>query len=101
MDTGLESILVLGTTCWGTGGYSDIRAGMNVTVKDENGKLLGASSLGPGKPSGSSRCTFEFSVPDVAEANIYSIESGRRGALSYPRVELEAMGWSLGLSNGD
>ncbi len=38
---GIEIEIVGGVTCHGTGGYSDIAPGVPVTVKDENGKLLG------------------------------------------------------------
>ena len=102
-DTGdtFSVIQITGTTCRGKDGYSDLGPGMPVTVKDENGKLLGATSLGPATlvgtgTGGSAFCRFSFNVM-VDPAQIYSIEPGRRGAVSYPRHELEANGWRVGL----
>ncbi len=94
------SIETVGTGCQGKGGYSDIGPGMPVTVKDESGKLLGATSLGEGGGSSTS-CTFTFTITGVGDAQIYSVEGGRRGAVSYPRADLEANGWKVGLTLGD
>jgi hypothetical protein len=88
-----------GTTCSGAGGYSDIKAGMPVTVKDESGKILGATSLGTGT-GGATLCTFAFTIAGVGDATIYSVEAGRRGAVSYPKADLEANGWTVGLTIG-
>jgi len=95
-----DSILTLGTTCWGDDGYSDLAPGMPITVKDESGKILGATSLGTGTGN-SSRCTFTFVLDGVGDANIYSVEGGRRGAVSYPRSQLEDSGWTVALSIGN
>src|SRR4051794_25309552 len=37
--------------CQGAGGYSDIGPGTSVTVKNGDGKVLGAAALGTGIPS--------------------------------------------------
>jgi hypothetical protein len=102
---GIEIVVGAGVTCHGTGGYSDIGPGQPVTVKDENGTLLGTSSLGdadllsPPGTDGSSFCRFPFSVSGVGDAQVYTIEIGRPGrrAISYPRADLEASGWQVGM----
>lgn len=95
-----DSISTIGATCEGDGGYSDLAPGMPITVKDENGKILGATTLGTGTGS-SNQCTFTFVLDGVGEANIYSVEGGRRGAVSYPRSQLESAGWTVALSIGN
>jgi hypothetical protein len=102
---GIEIVVGPGVTCHGTGGYSDIGPGQPVTVKDENGKLLGASSLGdadllfPAGTDGSSFCRFPFSVSGLGDAQIYTVEIGRfpRGAFSWSRADLESNGWQVGI----
>ena len=93
------NVLVLGSTCSGEGGYSDIQAGMPITVKDENGKILGATSLGEGSGSAFD-CTFTYTFTDVGDASIYSIEGGRRGAVSYTKDQMESQNWTVALQIG-
>ena len=90
-----------GTTCAGTGGYSDIRTGVNVVVKDGTGKVIGTGTLldDPDADTVFGRCSYVFSVP-VTDADFYSVEVGRRGALTYSRAELEAQGWTVGFTLG-
>ena len=71
---------------------------MPITVKDESGKILGATTLGTGTGS-PTHCTFTFVFNDVGDANIYSVEGGRRGAVSYPRSQMEANGWTVRIAD--
>lgn len=93
----------VGSSCSGSGGYSDFAPGMNVVVKDEGGKIIGTSSTTPGPVPdeyASVTCVLEFTVEDLPDAKFYSVEIGRRGDLTYSREELDDMGWNLSLSLG-
>lgn len=90
--------------CQGTGGYSDIRAGLDVVVKNEAGTIVATSELHDGPTAYDSstrgRCIFEISV-SVPDASFYSIEVGSRGELTYSRDDMESMGWVVGFTLGD
>lgn len=58
------------------------------------------SSLGPGHKQSSYVCQLAFTIANVTDAAIYTIESGRRGSLSCPRDDLAAQGWQVSLSIG-
>jgi hypothetical protein len=85
--------------CVGSGGYSDIRSGTNVVLKDGDGKLLATGSLGDSTGIGDT-CTFIYSLKDVPERPFYTIEVGSRGDLSYSLEEMRNMGWSIALTLG-
>lgn len=86
-------------SCSGSGGYSDIRLGTNVVLKDGDGKLLSTGSLGPGVGTGS-QCLFEYSLLGVPEVPFYTIEVGKRGSLSYSLADMKSAGWTIGLTLG-
>ena len=89
------SIQVVGGSCKGTGGYSDLGPGTPVTLKDGEGKVLGATTLGNG--SGSTRdCLFTFSFASVPEASFYSLEVGKRGELTYSLADMQSRSWAIG-----
>ncbi len=98
-DQTFPSITSTGATCQGTGGYSDIQPGAPVTLKDGDGKILGSTSLLSGTGTTSS-CTFSFSIPDVPEVPFYSMEIGRRGAVTNSLAVMQANGWTFGLTLG-
>lgn len=102
IDTsGISSgISFLGGTCEGDGGYGDISAGTNVSLKDGDGKLLASTSLGPGSGS-TSRCTFEFEFQNVPEVSFYTVEVGRRGQITNSLADMKAAGWTFALTMGD
>jgi hypothetical protein len=90
-----------GAGCFGEGGYSDIRAGAGVTVKDASGSLIGTTTLGPGVAQpwpevapDAVQCVFPYSlsVPDTA---FYTFEVSHRGAISRSRADLAAKGWTM------
>jgi hypothetical protein len=86
-------------SCSGRGGYSDVRAGTNVVLKDGDGKLLATGSLGTGTGIGST-CSFSYSLPGVPEVPFYTIEVGSRGDLSYSLAEMRSMDWRVDLTLG-
>ena len=55
----------VGSACAGKGGYSDIQNGTDVTVRDEENKIIGTSDLQGGKVGSSPRfCTWAIVVPN-------------------------------------
>lgn len=100
--------------CFGSGGYDDFGPGMNVTVRDGQGDVVGVGStesLSEADRTGvwaddvtfsedsSVSCVVKFTV-DVKPAEFYSVEVGSRGDLTYSAAELEAAGWHVELSLG-
>jgi hypothetical protein len=89
----------------GSGGYDDLGPGMPITVKDQDGKLIGSSTLPEGgEPQEIDGlrfgCIWEtvVMVPDDAEQ--YAVEGGSRGAVTYSRDTIENEGWIAELSIG-
>jgi hypothetical protein len=101
------SIAGSGSRCAGTGGYSDVRTGLEVVVKNEDGKTIANGNLGvPDTLELEGRdyvfgCTFPIVVHDIPNAKFYEVSVGRRGTQSYSQEELEAAGWRIELSLGD
>lgn len=91
-----------GEPCTGRGGYDDIRLGTSVVVKDGKGVTLATGRLGAGKMGEFGfGCDFSFEVLNVPKADFYSIEVAHRGALTYSRKELGAIGWSVAFELGE
>ena len=99
-----------GGECRGTGGYADLRSGVEVTVADPAGTVLDTSRL-QARPAATdaagglslaerSRCTWSFGFRDLPDQPSYEITIGERGAVSYTRDELEAAGWTVQVSLG-
>lgn len=103
--------------CKGTGGYDDIDEGADVTIKDQDGKIVGTGRLRNGTKdevlerlvaSGEKEegltdilddsdgivCVLLFEA-DVADADIYSIQVGNdtRGAITMSTKDLEESDW--------
>jgi hypothetical protein len=113
------------SNCSGTGGYSDLDSGAQVTIKNGDGKMLASTELGPGRgetwtevfaakgltmPSGSSsfasdlyRCILPFETKVPKGEKFYSItvgSSGRRGTVSFTKEELAKNGWTADVTIG-
>ena len=89
------SITVSGSSCSGSGGYSDIDQGTQVTVKNGKGDILTTTSLEPGE-GGRYLCTFPFSFDVTEGEERYVVSVGRRGEMSYSFAELKS-GLYIGL----
>ncbi len=88
-------------TCYGLGGYADIREGADVIVKDGSGKIIAKSKLVDDKAGSSARgCAYTFEVADVPSADFYAVSVGRRGELTYSKSEMAAQGWKVSFSLG-
>lgn len=99
-----------GGECRGTGGYADLRSGVEVTLRDAGGTVLDTTRLraraaptdasGQVSPPERRRCTWEFSFRDLPDHPSYSLEIGERGEVSYTREELEAANWTVQVELG-
>jgi hypothetical protein len=85
--------------CDGTGGYDDIKAGLQVTVSNEAGTVIANGALGTGNETGNG-CQFPFKVERVPVAKFYKIAVGHRGELSYSHAEMKAAGWKVDFTLG-
>jgi PASTA domain len=85
--------------CSGNGGFSDIRGGMTVTVKDGQGNIIGTgqSENGTREPGASYNfvCRFQFTVRNIPRADFYSVEAGHRGATNFSFAEMEEKKWTV------
>jgi hypothetical protein len=97
-DTDISSIASDGTSCNGTGGYSDIGRGTPVTVKNGKGEILAATSLGEGR-AGDVTCTFSFSFPVTEGQDRYVVSVGHRGDFSHTFEQLQKQGVEIRLGH--
>lgn len=92
--------------CNGVGGYSDMRTGTTVVVRDGTGSTLATGYLFNGEvdEEKSTRgdgyqpktvCVLPFGVVGVPRSDFYEIEIGRRGGLTYSLAEMEAQDWEV------
>jgi hypothetical protein len=88
-----------GDACNGAGGYSDIRPGAQVTVRDGTGATVAVSSLGGGARRSAS-CIFTFVVPDVPRVDFYSVEVSHRGQVQFSFDDMERQDWEVILTLG-
>ena len=104
-----NGLYLSGPTCHGADGYSDFGPGMPVTVKNETGEIIGASTTteAPGNPGGASAaapdplsCEVAFTVSDVPAAKFYVISIGHRGDVTESFQQLQAAQWHLSLTLG-
>ena len=108
-------------SCSGTGGYSDFGPGMDIKVRNQDGKIIGSGAtrsledLQVLEPEYFESMDFgeDFNLADdvvfcqvvalveLSEtAEFYDVEIGRRGTTSYSYDDLEESDWELGLSLG-
>lgn len=93
-----------GAVCSGTGGYSDVKEGLKVVVKNAGGTIIGLGALEPDSYKGEYPrvvCEFPFKVSDLPSSKFYSIEVGSRGSLEYTKEQLEKLGWQVSFSLGN
>lgn len=90
-SSGMGGIATDGTTCEGAGGYSDVGAQTQVTVKNGKNEILTTTTLGQGKGD-SATCTFSFSFSVIEGQDRYVVSVGRRGDFSYSFGQIRAHG---------
>lgn len=84
------------TWCTGTGGYSDVTAGAQISVLDPDGTVLAFAPLGPGNHATPASCEFGFSVKLPAGKGIYGFQLGRRGVVRFNEDHLDLVELSIG-----
>lgn len=90
--------------CEGRGGYSDISPGVPVILTNQDNKILGSTSLGPGSADISAgTCTYNFTISDIPkkDQSQYAIEVSHRGKVVNSYSEMVANGWTFKLSMGN
>lgn len=90
--------------CSGTGGYSDVHAGMQVVIKNEKNEILALGNVGEDTYNGpypEVTCQFPIVVKDIPRAEFYQIEVGRRGSLQYSIEDLRKANWVVSFILGD
>lgn len=105
-----DTVLRSDGDCQGTGGFDDINVATQAVVKNDAGTIVGTTRLEAApivdttdrreRYLSKRRCDYTFTVV-VPDSPFYSIEVGRRGALTYSRPELEDAGWAVEMSIGD
>jgi hypothetical protein len=87
--------------CTGSGGYSDISVGADVSVRDVSGVIIANTRLSPGRLDDRSRtCTFTLTVT-VPDTRQYQLEVSGRSLATYSREELSAEAWAFTLRLGE
>jgi hypothetical protein len=96
------SLTLLDEECYDVSwGYFDIPGG--AVELEVDGVTLGYSSFPSYGNTTYLGCEFDatfYNIPSDGSIYSYSMSSGRRGVITKTREELEADGWSLGLSIG-
>ncbi len=92
--------------CKGTGGYNDVKEGVDVRLSDGRGSLIASTRLEPGEVvglmGGLGGCWFNFTFEDVPDVDFYvfSFGSGLRGEVTYSRSQMEDRFWILAIDIG-
>jgi hypothetical protein len=100
--------------CSGTDQNSDLATGAQVTVTNESGTIVGATTLaddqdataqvlaspGPNAllPLYATNCYFEFQLTSLPAAAFYTVKIGSRTGTTYPLQQLQQDGWAITLS---
>jgi len=107
--------------CSGSGGYRDFGEGMDITVTNQDGKIIGSGNtrglddLSAMEPEfyetlgsigddfdldadSSVGCVVGALVPISESAEFYDVEVGKRGSTSYSQKDMEEQDWMLSLS---
>lgn len=99
---GVETAFVWGEPgrydCHGTGGYDDVKAGTQVTVKDAAGKVVGVGQLGQGTATigwmggeqTATQCTFPLKVNNVPAGDFYEVQVGGRKPIAVTAAQVDA-----------
>lgn len=105
--------------CAGTGGYGDFGPGMDVTIRDGDGKIVGATStrsfseadlvseisnvrdMASLAKSTKLQCYVVFDPLQIPKVDFYEVEIGSRGSLTYSFEELKESGfWTFSTLGG-
>jgi hypothetical protein len=95
-----EDFFADGGGCQGTRGYDDVEPGLQVTISDQSGTVIGTGTLDSGRVL-ETGCVFRFEVNNIPVASFYKVAVGRRGEISYSLDQMKQASWSVELSLGD
>jgi hypothetical protein len=84
-----------GHGCTGSGGYSDITAGAEVVISDDQGRTLTITHL-TGGTGLAGVCEFDFTTSLPKGKHYYGIEVTHRGTVKFSEKEIAAPALSLG-----
>jgi hypothetical protein len=92
----------IGEPCYGTGGYSDVASGAQVSVLNASGTILALGKLqdGMGESTGFSPCILNFSVQGLPHSDIYQLRVNQRGGPSYSFADLQRSHWTIAMTLG-
>ena len=88
------------SACFPDGGYGDVNSSTQVVVRNGDSRELARTSLGEGRIGLLQGCAFNFEVPLTEGENVYILEVGDRGEISYTWEEITEDG-AIELSLGD
>jgi hypothetical protein len=92
----------IGGPCHGTGGYSDVVGGAQISVLNASGTIIGLGKLadGIGESTGFSPCILDFTVSGLPHTSIYQLRVNQRGAPSYSFADLQRARWTIAMTLG-
>jgi uncharacterized protein DUF732 len=96
--TGVNSIVMKGTSCEGTDGFSDIGQDTQLVVKSGTGETLATTTLGQGHSS-QGMCTYSFTFPITEGQDRYVVSVSHRGEFTYTFDQLQRSGVHIRLGN--
>jgi hypothetical protein len=77
---------------------ADVQSGAQVTLKNANGAVVGAGTLGTGQQVLSSgttySCGFHYAVSQIPKSNFYQFSLGSRAPVTYSYAQMQATGWT-------
>lgn len=99
----LDDVTAAQHHCTGTGANSDISASTVVALRNQDGTILGATTLGEGKQtSAPGNCVFIFTLADVPVGeSTYSLEISDHAQITKTKAELASANWTFTVAYGD
>lgn len=87
-----ETYVITEDGCVGLNGYSDLRAGRQVVVRDESGTIIGVTEIAASDATDA--CSWTFSV-DVPEADFYAVSIPMEVERVFSQEEVDASGGEI------
>lgn len=92
----------LSKECEGTGGFSDLREGAQVTVTDAAGSVVAIGALQAGASPLVGTCVFPFTIKDVpGGSGFYGVQVGgeQRGTVRFTEDQMRSGAVEIGVGN--
>lgn len=90
-----SGVVTSGSSCYGSGGFSDIAAGAQVVISDDSGATLTITHLDSGS-GGLGHCIFSFEATIPKGKGFYGVTVTHRGTVKFPESQIGAPTVSLG-----